>query len=72
MADGTVDDALTKYYKNLTSRLIRMGIFANRAEAVRAGLRELENKYLRTDYLNPPPLPKGALTRAYQIQSGEE
>jgi putative addiction module CopG family antidote len=64
--------ALTEHYQKVIDRLIRMGVFANRSEVVRAGLKELEEKYLREDYLNPTPLPKGALTRAYRKQSSEE
>jgi Arc/MetJ-type ribon-helix-helix transcriptional regulator len=64
--------ALTEHYEKVIDRLIRLGVFANRSEVVRAGLKELEEKYLREDYLNPPPLPKGALTRAYRKQSAEE
>jgi Arc/MetJ-type ribon-helix-helix transcriptional regulator len=64
--------ALTEHYEKVIDRLIRLGVFANRSEVVRAGLKELEEKYLREDYLNPPPLPKGALTRAYRKQSTEE
>jgi Arc/MetJ-type ribon-helix-helix transcriptional regulator len=64
--------ALTQHYEKVIDRLIRLGVFANRSEVVRAGLKELEEKYLHEDYLNPPPLPKGALTRAYRKQNGEE
>jgi hypothetical protein len=64
--------ALTDYYEKVIDRLIRSGVFANRSEVVRAGLKELEQKYLREDYLNPPPLPKGALTRAYRKQRVEQ
>jgi len=64
--------ALTEHYEKVIDRLIRLGVFANRSEVVRAGLKELEEKYLREDYLNPPPLPKGALTRAYRKQSTED
>ena len=64
--------ALTAHYEKVIDQLIRLGVFANRSEVVRAGLKELEEKYLREDYLNPPPLPKGALTRAYRKQNAEE
>jgi len=64
--------ALTEHYEKVIDRLIRRGVFANRSEVVRAGLKELEEKYLREDYLNPPPLPKGALTRIYRKQGAEE
>ncbi|HXT12822.1 MAG TPA: type II toxin-antitoxin system ParD family antitoxin [Candidatus Angelobacter sp.] len=64
--------ALTEHYEKVIDRLIRLGVFANRSEVVRAGLKELEEKYLREDYLNPPPLPKGSLARAYRKQRGEE
>ena len=64
--------ALTDHYEKVIDRLIRAGIFANRSEVVRAGLKALEEKYLVEDYLNPPPLPKGALTRAYRKQRDEE
>jgi hypothetical protein len=53
-------------------RLIRLGVFVNRSEVVRAGLRELEEKCLCENYLSPPPLPKGALASIYRKQSSEE
>jgi Arc/MetJ-type ribon-helix-helix transcriptional regulator len=64
--------ALTERYEKVIDRLIQLGVFANRSEVVRAGLKELEEKYLREDYLNPPPLPKGALTRIYRKQAADE
>jgi Arc/MetJ-type ribon-helix-helix transcriptional regulator len=64
--------ALTTHYEKVIDRLICSGIFANRSEVVRAGLKALEEKYLQEDYLHPPPLPKGALTRAYRKQRKEE
>src|ERR1051326_84685 len=45
--------ALTKHYDEVIYRLLRLGIFANRSEAVRAGLKELEEKYLGSDYSRP-------------------
>ena len=38
--------ALTEHYEQVINRLIEMGLFANRSEVVRAGLRELEERYL--------------------------
>jgi Arc/MetJ-type ribon-helix-helix transcriptional regulator len=64
--------ALTDRYEKVIDRLIRSGVFANRSEVVRAGLKELEEKYLREDYLNPPPLPRGALTRIYRHQRADD
>jgi len=58
--------ALTEYYERVIDRLLRMGIFANRSEAVRAGLKELEEKYLQPARPRLEPLPQGALERAYR------
>ncbi len=60
--------ALTKHYEDVIDRLIRLGIFANRSEAVRAGLKELEEKYLGGDYSRQQPLPDGALAETYRKQ----
>jgi len=43
-----VAHALTVHYEQVISRLIEMGLFANRSEVVRAGLRELEERYLNS------------------------
>jgi putative addiction module CopG family antidote len=43
-----VAHALTAHYEQVISRLIEMGLFANRSEVVRAGLRELEERYLNS------------------------
>jgi putative addiction module CopG family antidote len=64
--------ALTDRYEQVIDRLIESGHFANRSEVVRAGLRELEEKYLREDYLHPPPLKSGVLKRIYQNQTKAE
>ena len=61
--------ALTEHYEQVIDRLIRLGIFANRSEAVRAGLKELEEKYLGSDYSRPQPLPEGTLAEIYRKQS---
>ena len=64
--------ALTKHYEEVIDRLIRLGIFANRSEAVRAGLKELEVKYLGSNYLNPEPLQEGTLAEIYRKQGSSE
>jgi Arc/MetJ-type ribon-helix-helix transcriptional regulator len=64
--------ALTEHYEQVIDRLIRLGIFANRSEAVRAGLKELENKYLSSNYLNPEPLMEGSLAEIYRKQEPGE
>lgn len=64
--------ALTKHYEEVIDRLIRLGIFANRSEAVRAGLKELEEKYLVSNSLPPEPLPEGALAEVYRNQEATE
>jgi Arc/MetJ-type ribon-helix-helix transcriptional regulator len=58
--------ALTRHYEEVIDRLIQLGIFANRSEAVRAGLKELENKYLSSGYLGPQPLREGTLAEIYR------
>ncbi len=64
--------ALTKHYDEVIDRLIRLGIFANRSEAVRAGLKELENKYLSSSYLIPEPLQEGTLAEIYRKSGASE
>ena len=64
--------ALTKHYEEVIDRLIRLGIFANRSEAVRAGLKELEDKYLSPNYLSPEPLQQGTLAEIYRQQGAGE
>jgi Arc/MetJ-type ribon-helix-helix transcriptional regulator len=64
--------ALTKHYEEVIDRLIQLGIFANRSEAVRAGLKELENKYLGSDYLILQPLQEGTLAEIYRKHSSSE
>ena len=63
--------ALTDRYEGVIDRLIQTGRFANRSEVVRAGLRRLEEEYLR-DYLHPPPLKEAELKRFYRSQSRRE
>ena len=63
--------ALTEHDEQVIDQLIKSGRFANRSEVVRAGLKELEEKYLE-DYLHPPPLKSGVLKRVYRNQSREE
>jgi len=64
--------ALTDHYEEVIDRLIRLGLFANRSEAVRAGLKELEEKYLNQDYLRPEPLPPGTLKEIYRKRQPED
>ena len=64
--------ALTEHYEQVIDRLIRLGLFANRSEAVRAGLKELEEKYLNRDYLRPEPLPPGTLKEIYRKRRPED
>lgn len=64
--------ALTKHYEEVIDRLIRLGIFANRSEAVRAGLKELENKYLGPNYFAFEPFPEGTLAEIYRKQGSNE
>jgi len=63
--------ALTEHYEAVINRLIEMGLFANRSEVVRAGLRELEERYLgdtfsRAESISqgPPRQPRGPRPRA--------
>jgi Arc/MetJ-type ribon-helix-helix transcriptional regulator len=62
--------ALSQHDEQVIDRLIRDGFFASRSEVLRAGLRELEQKYRSENYLNPPSLPEGTLASIYRKQSG--
>ena len=48
--------ALTDHYEAVINRLIEMGLFANRSEVVRAGLRELEERYLGDSLSRADPI----------------
>ena len=51
--------ALTDHYEAVINRLIEMGLFANRSEVVRAGLRELEERYLGDTFSRAESISQG-------------
>jgi len=61
---------LTKQNEQQVKALIRSGRYNNQSEVLRAGLRALLKEEL--SYLHPPPLPPGALARAYREESAKE
>ena len=61
---------LTAPQKQFVKRLVKQGRFNNESEVVRAGVRLLEEK--EASYLNPPPLPPGALEKAYARETRAE
>jgi putative addiction module CopG family antidote len=58
--------ALTEHYEQVINRLLEMGLFANRSEVVRAGLRELEERYLDRRLGRAEPDPRD---QAYREES---
>jgi putative addiction module CopG family antidote len=61
---------LTKQNEEQVKALIRSGRYNNQSEVLRAGLRALLRE--EQSYLHPPPLPPGALARAYAKETEEE
>ena len=61
---------LTEPQRQYIKRLVKAGRFNNESEAVRAGVRLLEER--ESSYLNPPPLPPGTMEKIYAQQSKEE
>jgi len=62
--------ALGRQQEEFVRRQVKAGRYNNISEVVRDALRLLEQK--QAAYLNPPPLPAGALAAAYRQETKAE
>lgn len=62
--------ALAAYQQKYVRRLVKAGRYNNASEVVRDALRKLEAA--DNSYLNPLPLPEGALAAAYRQETKAE
>jgi antitoxin ParD1/3/4 len=62
--------ALAAYQEKFVQRLVKTGRYNNASEVVRDALRKLEQA--DNSYLNPRPLPAGALAAAYREETKAE